>query len=402
MSKHLNIGLFGFGCVGQGLYAALHQAGIEGLSARILGICVKHREKERPLPREFFCYDKNLLLDNPDINVIVELIDDPEESWLIVQRSLQSGKAVVTANKAMLSKHLPEIIELQNKYNVPVLYEAACCGSIPIIRTLEEYYDNDSLLGISGIVNGTTNYILTQMNQRGINFDKALALAQEKGFAESDPTLDITGGDARSKLQILIAHTFGILTESDSIPALGIQNLNEKDLEFAKKYNFSLRLLAKADESFTERKLSAFVLPHFVENISLFSHIDNEHNAVRIDGLFSGTQHLTGKGAGSHPTGAAVLSDISALGYHYRYEYKKLHRQNKITFSNAGYTIPVYCRVPAGEKLGSYPFSAIFEEYKQGDEQIILGNLPVYALHSGEYTAKGISFIALPDDFMKN
>src|SRR5690242_9394031 len=181
--KHLKLGLFGFGCVGQGLYHVLEET--PGIKAEIKRICVKHRGKARPLAEDLFTFEANDILLDPDIDVVVELIDDADAAFHIVKTALENGKAVVTANKKMLAEHLEEIYDLQKKHNQPVLYEGAVCGSIPIIRNLEEYYDNDLIKSIEGIFNGSTNFILTKVFEEKKSYIDALKTAQELGFAES-------------------------------------------------------------------------------------------------------------------------------------------------------------------------------------------------------------------------
>jgi homoserine dehydrogenase len=161
MKKNLRLGLFGFGCVGQGLYHVLEET--RGVKAEIKRICVKTRNKKRPLSDDLFTFSKEDILQDPEIDVVVELIDDAAAAFDIVKSALEHGKAVVTANKKMLAEHLQEIYDLQQKYGKPVLYEGAVCGSIPILRNLEEYYDNDLISSIEGIFNGSTNYILTKV-----------------------------------------------------------------------------------------------------------------------------------------------------------------------------------------------------------------------------------------------
>ena len=195
MKKKLKLGLFGFGCVGQGLYHVLHET--HGVKAEIKKICVKNRNKTRPIPDHFFIYDRNEILNDPDIDIIVELIDDSRAAYEIVKTALEHGKAVVTANKKMLAEHLEEIYLLQQKYGKPVLYEGAVCGSIPILRNLEEYYDNDLISSIEGIFNGSTNYILTKVFDEKKSYEDALKQAQDLGFAESDPSLDVKGYDPK-------------------------------------------------------------------------------------------------------------------------------------------------------------------------------------------------------------
>jgi homoserine dehydrogenase len=173
MRKKLKLGLFGFGCVGQGLYHVLHETH-GGVQAEIKKICVKNKNKERILPEKFFTFDKHEILNDPEIDVVVELIDDATAAYEIVKTSLQKGKAVVTANKKMLAEHLEEIYHLQKKYNKPVIYEGAVCGSIPILRNLEEYYDNDLISSIDGIFNGSTNFILTKVFEEKKSYADAL------------------------------------------------------------------------------------------------------------------------------------------------------------------------------------------------------------------------------------
>src|SRR5476649_1685848 len=192
--KQLTIGLFGFGVVGEGLYKVLQQT--PSLKASIKKVCIKNPGKKRDAPASLFTTHKDELLFDDEINVIVEVIDDANAAFDIVSTALQNGKAVVSASKKMIAEHLPEILELQAKTGLPFLCEAAACASIPVIRNLEEYYDNDLLHSIRSIVNGSTNFILTKMFEDHLNFTDALILAQQLGFAESNPVLDTEGFDA--------------------------------------------------------------------------------------------------------------------------------------------------------------------------------------------------------------
>lgn len=309
MKKKLKLGLFGFGCVGQGLYHVLHET--HGVKAEIKKICVKNRDKARPIPATFFTWDASEILNDPDIDVVVELIDDASAAFEIVKAALQKGKAVVTANKKMLAEHLEEIYELQRKYRKPVLYEGSVCGSIPILRNLEEYYDNDLIQRIEGIFNGSTNYILTKVFEEKRNYESALRQAQELGFAESDPMLDVQGYDAKYKLVIAITHTFGVFVKPEDVINIGIDKITETDLKYARENGLTIKLIARA---FKEgNRIYGFVAPQFIEATNPFSAVRNEYNAVQVEGAFAEKQIFIGKGAGSYPTGSAVLSDISAL-----------------------------------------------------------------------------------------
>lgn len=340
--QQLNIGLFGFGCVGYGLYQVLEKT--SGIQARIKKVCIKHPEKTRPVDAPFFTVDAAEILQDPEINIIVELTDDADAAFIIVKQALQNGKAVVTANKKMVSEHFAELIELQNQYQVPVLYEAAACASIPIIRNLEEYYDNDTLSLIAGIVNGSTNYILSRALNEGLSFDETLSIAQSLGYAESDPSLDVDAWDAAYKLQILCAHAFGLVLSAKDIVRVGIRSVGEAEFQYAREKKLKIKLLAKAFKN-GENSVSAFVIPSFVSSDSPLYSVDDVFNGVLTETAFADRQFFSGKGAGAYPTASAVLSDISALSYRYQYEYKKLNRE-QIPGFETDVLLNVYIRVP--------------------------------------------------------
>ena len=195
--KQLTIGLFGFGVVGEGLYKVLQQT--PSLKATIKKVCIKDPGKKREAPAELFTTDRQVILQDPDINVVVEVINESGPAFEIVSTALRSGKSVVSASKKMIAEHLPELLQLQKETGASFLYESAACASIPVIRNLEEYYDNDLLHSIKAIVNGSTNFILTKMFEEKLDFHEALLLAQQLGFAESDPSLDVEGYDAANK-----------------------------------------------------------------------------------------------------------------------------------------------------------------------------------------------------------
>jgi homoserine dehydrogenase len=392
MAKNLKIGLFGFGCVGQGLYHVLNNS--KGFKADIVKIAVKQKTKERPLDKSLFTFDKYEILDNPEINVIVELIDDAEEAFNIVSYALSKGKHVVTANKKMVAANLKELYDLQHKYNVSLLYEASSCGSIPIIRTLEEYFDNEQIEKVTGIFNGTTNYILTKTISEKLSYEEALKQAQEKGFAESDPTNDVEGFDPKFKAIIVALHAFGVFAKPEDVLNLGITTLSPNDINYAAEKDYKIKLIPTI-KKLEDNKLSIFVLPRFVNtNNHLFS-VDNEFNGVIVDGEFSGEQFLKGKGAGGHPTGAAVLSDISALSYGYKYEYKKHEQHNYLGFTNDVY-LKVYFRFNTEIDLQKLNFTTITERYSGGEYNFAIGYLFLQRLiDNKEYLLSNKLFVAL-------
>ena len=365
MSKKLTIGLFGYGVVGTGLYDVLHKS--KTVDATIKKIVVKHKDKPRNISPEHFHFDKNEILNDDEINVVVELIDDADAAYEIVTTALKKGKAVVSANKKLIAEHFEELYELQQKYNVPFLYEAAVCGSIPIIRNLEEYYNNDFLQSIQGIVNGSTNYILTKTFQDNLSFDEALKEAQEKGYAESNPILDTGGFDARSKLQILLAHSFGIKTVPEDVFNVGIQNLGDLELKFAKEKNLQIKLLAYAQKR-NDNEVAALVIPKFVKSTDTFSTVNDVFNGVKVQTAFADKQFFYGRGAGSLPTASAVLSDISAISYDYRYEYKKITNSENLKLTE-DFNLKVLFRHPAKDADKFQPYFINIEEYYGNKEQ---------------------------------
>ena len=318
MKKQLTIGLFGFGCVGTGLYEVLNKTTL--LQASIKHIVIKDLSKKRIIDAAYFSTDANRILDDEEINVVVELINDYEAAYDIVTKALKAGKHVVSANKKLIAYYLDELLSLAKENNVSFLYEASVGGSIPIIRNLEEYYNNDSLSNISGIVNGTTNYILTKTGE-GESFDEALKNAQDLGFAELDPTSDVDGFDAKYKLVLLLKHAFGFSAKQDEVWNYGIRQLKDWDATYAREKGLKIKLLAFGTR--INNQVIGFVAPHIIPNNHFAFNVENEFNAVVVEALFSDKQLFLGKGAGSHPTASAVLSDISALQFDYAYEYKK-------------------------------------------------------------------------------
>lgn len=329
--QKLSIGVYGFGCVGQGLHFAIKKS--IGVKTTIKKIVVKDKTKKREIAAKIFSFDKNDILNDASINVVVELIDNANEAFDIVKEAIIKGKHVVTANKKMIATHLTELIALKNKHNISLLYEASACGSIPIIRTLETYFANEDLIKISGIFNGTTNYILTKVIDEGLTYDQALYTAKQSGFAESDPTSDVEGFDAMYKTIIIALHGFGIILEVNDIFRLGISSIQNKDIHFAKSNGYKIKLVPTITK-LAGNKINAFVMPALVKNDSHLFKVENEFTGVFIESPISGEHFFLGRGAGSLPTGAAVLSDIASLANNYKYENKKLHQQVPLNFTN--------------------------------------------------------------------
>ena len=393
-NNKLNIGLFGFGTVGKGLYDVLHST--PTLQSSIKKICIKNIDKKRSIAAENFTTDAAVLLNDENINVIVELIDDATAAFEIVKTALQNGKAVVSANKKMIAEHFEELLQLQQQYKTPFLYEAACCASMPIVRNLEEYYDNDLLQSFRGIINGSTNFILTRIFEEQLEFNEALRLAQQLGFAESDPKLDIGGFDAANKLSILLAHSFGVITKPEQLIFNGIESVSLPDALVAKEKKYSIKLVANA-KKLSNGKLAAFVLPEFVTPKDDLYHVQNEFNAVTTESAFADKHFFKGKGAGAFPTASAVLSDISALRYNYKYEYKKIYHQTDTVLSNDFY-LKVFVSVDDIDKINKGDFEWIEEWHNEFNYSWLVGVIHADKLFYYDWWKQaGVSLILCPD-----
>lgn len=379
--KQLTIGLFGFGVVGEGLYKVLQQT--PSLSARIKKVCIKDATKQRNAPASLFTTDREELLNDEEINVIVEVINEAEPAFEIVTRALKNGKSVVSASKKMIAEHLPELLEIQKNVSTSFLYEAAACASIPVIRNLEEYYDNDLLHGIKAIVNGSTNFILTKMFEDKLDFQQALLLAQQLGFAESDPSLDVEGYDALNKWTFLLTHAYGIVEHPDKLLFTGIQNIHAMDARVAAEKGQQIKLVAQA-QKLHNGKVASFILPQFIQQDDHLSFVKNEYNGVVIESGFADKQFFYGKGAGSFPTASAVLSDLSALRYEYKYEYKKLYHHQPNSLTNDFY-LRVYLSFTDWKYVPREKLEWIEEWHAREERKYLVGVLHVKELIENDW-----------------
>jgi homoserine dehydrogenase len=364
-------------------------------------VCIKNPDKKRNAPDSLFTTDKDEILNDPEINVIVEVINESQPAYEIVTTAFKNGKEVVSASKKMIAEHLPELLELQKKTGLSLLYEASACASIPVIRNLEEYYDNDLLHGIRGIVNGSTNYILTKMFEDNLDFKQALLQAQQLGFAEVDPTLDVEGWDALNKWVILLLHAYGVVTKPTDLLFTGIQNINGSDAHVGREKHFEIRLVGQA-KKLENGKVAAFVLPQFVKPEDHLSFVKNEYNGAVLESSFSDKQFFYGKGAGSFPTASAVLSDISALRYGYHYEYKKLyyHKPNELTND---FYLKVYVSFDDWNQIPKEKFEWIEEYHAENERKYLVGVVHAEELLKNDWWRKnGISLILKPDPIIED
>lgn len=378
-NKLINIGLFGFGTVGKGLYDVLKKIQPENVS--IVKVCVRNVAKHSAeAPELEFTSNADDIFTDSRINFIVELIDDAEAAYGIVKRALQAKIPVVSGNKKMLARHIQEMIQLQRDNDTALLYDASACGSIPVIRNLEEYYDNDLLISVKGILNGSSNFILSKIFNEGMNYAEALKLAQDLGFAESDPTLDIGGWDSLFKLIIITIHAFGVYVEPEQIFTFGIGNMNEHDIQFAHEKRRRVKLVGWA-EKVDEDKLVLSVMPHLLSKQKYIYSVEDEFNGVVIKGLFYYKQFMFGQGAGDFPTGSAVLSDITAQLYDYRYQYKKLQSPHQLHFTN-DYKVRIYYRYDSPATLNLLEFSTIHESYYSDTYKYVVGDIELSQLQA--------------------
>src|SRR5450755_4216436 len=397
--RPLKIGLFGFGVVGEGLYRILQQT--PSLKAVIKKVCIKHPGKKRNAPEDLFTTDRDELLNDPEINVIVEVINETEPAFNIVSTALRNGKDVVSASKKMLAEHLSQLLDLQKATGHSILYEAAACASIPVIRNLEEYYDNDLLHSMRAIVNGSTNFILTKMFEEKLDFKQALLLAQQLGFAESDPSLDVEGIDAVNKWSLLLTHAYGIVANPKKIVFNGIQNIQAGDATVAAEKHYEIKLVGQA-KKLLNGKVAAFVLPQFVKSDDHLSFVKNEYNGVVIESGFADKQFFYGKGAGSFPTASAVLSDLSALRYQYRYEYKKLYHHAPLELTDE-FFVKAYVSFNDWKHIPKEKFEWIEEWHAHENRKYLIGVIHFkHLIENNWWRENGTSLILSPEPIIED
>lgn len=323
-TKH--IALIGFGTVGQGFY---HYLAENNEDKHLSSVVIKNATKNRIPDSLNFTTNVTDVHENSNIKTVVELISDYQEAFNIVKKALEQGKNVVSANKKMIAYHLEELVELEQQFGGKFLYEGAVAGSIPIIKIINEHYAFDEITEIRGILNGTSNYILTQLFEKEIDFEEALQQAQEAGFAEANPAADVEGYDALYKLLILTVHAFGKFILPEKALNIGINNIKKSDLAFAKANNLKIKLVASAKSQ--NNKLTLTVLPTFVDESDDLFHVKNEFNGIEVVSNNIGSQFYKGKGAGKLPTGHVVFTDYKSIE-NSRYTYQNIPSGKRIKY----------------------------------------------------------------------
>lgn len=314
-TQKIRIGLLGLGQVGGGLVEILHSKRAWfisqlGVDFEIRKIAVRNLSKKRPfkVAAHLLTNNPKLVVKDPSIDVVVELIGGTKEARVLVKEALKAGKHVVTANKALLAEYGDEIFKLAYQKKRWICFEASVAGGIPVMKALREGLVANKIQSIASIINGTSNYILSSMTENGMSFEAALKQAQEKGYAEADPKLDIDGTDAAHKLAILSRYAFNGSIDFSSIYREGIAGINSEDIQFAKHFGYRIKLLAIAKRS--SAGLEARVQPALVPEKHILANVNGSFNAVQICGDEVGEVLFYGRGAGSHPTASAVFADL--------------------------------------------------------------------------------------------
>ncbi len=314
----LQIGLAGFGNVGAGVYKNIEKNRhlIQERTGRELvvrRIAVRDMAKARPmdLPADIVTTDLDELVHDEEIDLVVELIGGTERAFDLVKAALENGKAVVTGNKALLAERGKELFAIAEKHGRPIYYEAAVAGGIPIIKTVQESLIGNHIQSVVGIINGTCNYILTRMTEAGLGYEEALQEAQDLGYAEADPTLDVNGWDAAHKAVILASLSYGCWVPCEDIYVDGIENVKLADIEFAERLGYTIKLLAVIQLHEESGAIEVRVQPSLIANDHILASVKGVFNAILVQGDVVGETLFYGSGAGQDPTSSSVIADIA-------------------------------------------------------------------------------------------
>ena len=312
--RTIGIGIIGYGTVGRGT-AEIIAANSEdirqrsGVSLRVTSVCRRSPVAAEAVPTNVRITDDwRQVVQSDDVDIVVETIGGTDVAYQAVRAGLERGKPVVTANKNLVARHGDDLFALAREKNLPIGFEATVAGGVPILSAIAEETAGDRLLAVYGILNGTVNYILTRMESENLEFGTALAAAQQGGYAEADPALDIDGIDARDKLCILARLAFGGRLAPESISVTGIRKVEAVDIHYARRLEGTIRLVAAAEKTAEGVELS--VRPWLVDRRSMLAKVEGVNNAVFLVGEKIGTQMFYGRGAGADATGAAVVADI--------------------------------------------------------------------------------------------
>jgi homoserine dehydrogenase len=355
--KNINIGILGFGTVGTGVARLLLEN--ETLMVQRLGsrLCLKkiadidiQTDRGITIPNGLLTTDAFQIINDPDIDIIVETIGGETVAKDFMMAAIQKGKHVVTANKALLAKHGNTILHQALENSVDLAFEASVGGCMPIIKTIRESLIGNHILELSGILNGTCNFILSKITNEGVTYDEALAEAQHKGFAEADPALDVNGNDTAHKLAIIMALSFGMSIQLDDIHTEGITKITPMDIQFANQFGYCIKLLAITKMIEQKNAVEARVHPTMIPYKNMLSNVNDSYNAISIKGDAIGEMVLYGHGAGMMPTASAVISDIADLARNIR--------------TDSGSRIPMLSYIPEHiHKMSVLPIEEIISRF---------------------------------------
>jgi homoserine dehydrogenase len=347
-AREIRVGIVGYGTVGRATAEILAHNSEEirqrtdGVSLRVTRACRRNTDGSERTPDGITLTSNwREVVGADDVDIVVEAIGGTGVAYDVVRSSIENGKAVVTANKALIAQFGEQLFTLAEEKQVPIGIEATVGGGVPIIRAISEALAGDRIRAVYGIVNGTANFILTQMENHGLQFAEALKQAQDAGYAEADPSLDIDGIDARDKISILARLAFNTSLLREEIPVTGIRQIAATDFHYARRLNSTIRLVASAERN--TRGISVSVGPWLVERDSMLAKVDGPNNAIFIAGEKVGTQMLYGRGAGGGATGTAVLSDVVQIARH-------LARGHSVPNGLPGFHKPE--KLPLAERLG--------------------------------------------------
>lgn len=317
MEKEIRVGLLGFGTVGSGVAKILedHQQDLQhklGVTVQVVKVLVRqlHKERDCVLSKEVFTDRLADIIEDESINLVVEVMGGMDEAKDAIERALRAGKGVVTANKDVMAVHGPALLQLADENGCDLFYEASVGGGIPLIRTMEDGLASDRIHTVTGIVNGTTNFMLTKMKEEQMTYDEALALATERGFAEADPSADVDGIDAARKMVILASLAFSTEVQLEDVFVRGMKEIEDGDVALAEQFGYTVKLAGHAEKD--EDGIAVSVEPVFIPNAHPLASVHNEYNAVYIHGAAVGETMLYGPGAGSLPTATSVTGDVMA------------------------------------------------------------------------------------------
>ncbi len=318
----LQIGLAGFGNVGAGVYKNLEKNRNllrerigRDLVVRRIAVRDAAKPREVALPQDLVTTRVEDLVEDDAIDIVVELIGGTDKAFDLVKAALESGKAVVTGNKALLAERGAELFAIADERDTPIYFEAAVAGGIPIIKTVQESLVGNCIESMTGIINGTCNYILTRMSEAGLSYEEALGEAQALGYAEADPTLDVNGWDAAHKAIILASLSYGCWVKTDDIFVEGIEKLSRVDIQFAADLGYVIRLIGVIHLA-EENRIEVRVQPSLIHDSHILASVKGVYNAIMVRGDVVGETLFYGSGAGQDPTSSAVISDLADAAAH--------------------------------------------------------------------------------------